>query len=234
MTLDRDLLRTHHVDFSYLVGRFMVEHLVRVHRAFDGDVIAAIVLGTIGQHNMRLFYDEVVAKSGESIEALFARGAHVKYLRPCNAMSVSASTGIPRETVRRKIRWLVEKGWVAQVERDKLYVTTAVAAHFAEFDVDMIERFHDTTQKIVATMERRAAVATGEAEAAASATGSTAPVGSVATTEPMPAAASVPAAAALLAAGTAPSVTPLPSVAAPAGRVAAARSTARVSAARHR
>jgi hypothetical protein len=157
VALDRDLIRTHHIDFSYLVGRFMVEHLARVHRAFDGDLLAALVLGTIGQHNMRLFYDEVVAKSTESIEELVARGAHVTYLRPCNAMSVSASTGIPRETVRRKIRLLAERGWVEQVGRDKLYITRAVARHFMDFDIETVERFCATADRIVLTAERRAA-----------------------------------------------------------------------------
>jgi hypothetical protein len=155
--LDREQLRLNHGEYSYLVGRFMVEHLVRVHRAFDGDVLAAVVLGTIGQHNVRLFYDEVVSRSDETLAELVARGAHVPYLRPCNAMSVSASTGIPRETVRRKIRWLVERGWIEQVGRDKLYITRAVSQHFAAFDVETVERFCEAWTKVAATMERRRA-----------------------------------------------------------------------------
>lgn len=180
VALDRDLIRTHHIDFSYLVGRFMVEHLARVHRAFDGDLLAALVLGTIGQHNMRLFYDEVVAKSTESIEELVARGAHVTYLRPCNAMSVSASTGIPRETVRRKIRWLVEKGWVQQVARDKLFVTGEASRHFKEFDVETVDRFHAASMQLVMTLQKRVtraatpdAAATGKVPGAAGTTRAT-------------------------------------------------------------
>jgi hypothetical protein len=155
--LDREQLRQNHGEFSYLVGRFMVEHLVRVHQAFDGDVLAAIVLGTIGQHNVRLFYDEVASKSEETLAELVARGAHLPYLRPCNAMSVSASTGIPRETVRRKIRWLIERGWVEQAARDQLYITRAVAQHFEGFDVETVERVCDAWSKVAATMERRRA-----------------------------------------------------------------------------
>jgi hypothetical protein len=153
--LDREQLRLHHSDFSYLVGRFMVEHLVRVHRAFDGDVLAAIVLGTIGQHNVRRFYDEVVSKSDETLTELVARGAHEGHVRPCNAMSVASSTGIPRETVRRKIRWLVERGWVMQVGRDQLYITRAVSQHFAAFDIETVERFCDAWSQVAAAMERR-------------------------------------------------------------------------------
>ena len=40
--LDRDRLREHHFEVSYLLGRFMTEHLVRVNRAFDGGWIAPL------------------------------------------------------------------------------------------------------------------------------------------------------------------------------------------------
>jgi hypothetical protein len=153
--LDRDHLRRHHVEFSFLTGRFMVEHLVRVHQAFGGDVIAAIVLGTIGQYNARRFFDEVAARSDEPADELIARGEHIPYLRPCNAMSVSASTGIPRETVRRKIRWLVEQGWVQQVGRDKLFVTGEAARYFRDFDVETVDRFHATSMQVLVTMQKR-------------------------------------------------------------------------------
>jgi hypothetical protein len=133
----------------------MVEHLVRLHAAFGGDILAAVVLGTIGQQNTRRFFEEVVAKSEESVEALVTRGAHLPHMRPCNAMSVSMATGIPRETVRRKIRWLIQQGWVQQIGRDKLFVTRDVGTHFAEFDLETLERVHAMTGVISATMEKR-------------------------------------------------------------------------------
>jgi hypothetical protein len=168
--LDREHMRRHHVEFSYLTGRFMVDHLVRVHQAFDGDVIAAIVLGTIGQYNARRFFDEIAPKSEEPVCDLLARGEHIPYLRPCNAMSVSASTGIPRETVRRKIRWLIDRGWVQQVGRDKLFVTRATATHFADFDVETVDRFHAAAMQMVMTLQKRMAKAPKAAAAGASAT----------------------------------------------------------------
>ena len=33
------------------MGRFFVEHLVRLHREFDGDLEQVILLGEIGHHN---------------------------------------------------------------------------------------------------------------------------------------------------------------------------------------
>lgn len=154
-SLDRERLQPYRGELSYLCGRFMVEHLIRLHAVFGGDILAAVVLGTIGQQNTRRFFDEVVMKSDETVEALVARGAHLPHIRPCNAMSVSMATGIPRETVRRKIRWLIEQGWVEQVGRDKLFITRSVAQHFAEFDLETLERVHAMTVAIAATVEKR-------------------------------------------------------------------------------
>lgn len=156
--LDRRLVRRHHVEFSYISGRYMVEHLVRLYHAFDGDLVAAIVLGTIGGHNARRFYDEVVARSPESYGDLAVTDSRPARLRPCNAMSVSAATGIPRETVRRKIRWLVEKGWVRQAGRDQLFVTEAAAAAFADFDTETVERLHEAAHLMMWTLQKVAAL----------------------------------------------------------------------------
>lgn len=154
--LDHAHVRRRHVEFGYLTGRFVVEHLVRLRGAFDGDVLAGLVFGTIVQHNLRRFYEEVVPATGETMDALIARAAHLAHLRPCNAMSVSASTGIPRETVRRKIRWLVGRGWVEQVGRDKLFVTGEACRHFASFDIETMDRFHAAAIQVLCTLQERA------------------------------------------------------------------------------
>ncbi len=121
--LDRNKKPEHDFEASFLLGRFMTEHLSRVYKAFDGDITAAIVLGTIGQYNYHRYYAEIGAKSPDGFQHLVARGEHLAYQRHCNAMSISESTGIPRETVRRKIRVLIKKGWLKQLGPDKLVVT---------------------------------------------------------------------------------------------------------------
>lgn len=153
--LDRQRLREHHTEVSYLLGRFMTEHLVRVNQAFGGDLTAAVVLGVIAHYNLRRFYDEVAARSDEGLHALITKGAHTDFLRPCNAMSVSASTGIPRETVRRKIAWLMEKGWIQKAGRDKLLVTSQARHDFADFDLEALERFYDTASRILPLLTPR-------------------------------------------------------------------------------
>jgi predicted transcriptional regulator len=153
--LDRKKLRDHHLEVTYVLGRFLNEHLIRVFKAFDGDITAAIVLGTIGQYNYRRYYTEVGEKFEGGFHQLASSGEHLAHVRPINALSISDSTGIPRETVRRKIRMLIAKGWVKKSGRDKLVVTRLPAQHFADFDLETMEWFYAAAKDVLRLVERR-------------------------------------------------------------------------------
>lgn len=129
--LDKRKMRQHHLEVSYVLGSFMTEHFIRVYKAFDGDLTAAIVLGTIGQYNYRRFYTEVGEKAAEGFHRLAERGEHWPHARPCNAMSISQSTGIPRETVRRKVRDLENRGWIERRDGGVLTATEKAARELA-------------------------------------------------------------------------------------------------------
>ena len=94
--LDKRKMRQHHLEVTYVLGRFMTEHFIRVYKAFDGDLTAAIVLGTIGQYNYRRYYAEVGAKAAEGFHQLAERGAHLPHARPCNATLEQGSDDCPR------------------------------------------------------------------------------------------------------------------------------------------
>jgi hypothetical protein len=153
--LDKNKMRQHHIEVSYVLGNFMTEHFTRVYKAFDGDLTAAIVLGTIGQYNYRRYYAEIGGKAAEGFHRLTERGEHLPHARPCNAMSISQSTGIPRETVRRKIRQLVAKGWLRKAGPDKLIVTSLPAQHFREFDLETLEHFYAAAREILQLVDKR-------------------------------------------------------------------------------
>jgi hypothetical protein len=140
-------------ELSYLIGRFVTDHLVRVHQLFEGDLTAAVVLATIAQHNVQRFYDEVARASEPGLDRMVDRGEHLPHLRHCNALSVSAATGIPRETVRRKVRWLEQKGWIHVGERRQLEMSRSVAAHFSGFDAAMIDRFELCAREVLGIID---------------------------------------------------------------------------------
>jgi predicted transcriptional regulator len=144
-------------ELSYLIGRFVTDHLIRTHRLFDGDLTAAVVLATIAQRNVQRFYDEVARNSPKGLDRLVAAGEHLPHLRHCNALSVSSATGIPRETVRRKVRWLEQKGWITVGERGQLEMSRTVADHFAAFDAAMIDRFETCARQVVGILDGKTA-----------------------------------------------------------------------------
>ena len=51
-------------------------------------------------------------------------------LKPCNAYSIAAATGLPRETVRRKIGRLIELGWICREDNGHLYITEVALEQF--------------------------------------------------------------------------------------------------------
>lgn len=109
-------------------GRIWPEHvgnltrfLARCRRSFDGDFDLFLVFAVIGDCT----YSRQHADPRHDYAA-FAAG-QIEAPRPVdiNIRSIAEYTGIPRETVRRKINLLVEKGWVTRGADDYLTATRA-------------------------------------------------------------------------------------------------------------
>lgn len=147
------------VEISYLIGTFVSDHLLRAYRLFDGDLTAAVVLANVAQHNVQKYYDEIGSKAPEGFDALVEAGDHRGSLRHCNTHSLSEATGIPRETVRRKVRTLEARGLLTVGERGELIVAPRVGRRFAEFDAETARRFERCARRVLAVMDMRAAQA---------------------------------------------------------------------------
>ena len=117
------------VEIAIRMGHFFVRYLSRLYREFDGDMALVIVLGEIGHHNTSQFYS---AEGPVPSRAVYEPAESVVWgrLTPCNAFSLSVATGIPRETVRRKIAWLIKRGWVKQKPNGEVCILPAVSEHF--------------------------------------------------------------------------------------------------------
>lgn len=106
---------------------------------FGADIDKAIILAVIGQRVMRgatqpdLNYQDVL--SGEAPEY------HGRFT---NIESIAAASGVPRETVRRKIAELATLGWISRGKRGELTVTARAGA-----DLDGITRL---TMELVASV----------------------------------------------------------------------------------
>ncbi len=67
----------------------------------------------------------------------------------CSAFSLAAATGLPRETIRRKIARLLELGWVEKTGRADVRITPKVAEHFTpDFNIRILDQLLQTADRI--------------------------------------------------------------------------------------
>jgi hypothetical protein len=131
---------------SILKTRFTVPHLVGMYRHFDGDLALAIVLGEIAIRNLQALYQMRPEEPYQVLDPVLERALGSRFpssedLRPANALSIATATGIPRETVRRKVAKLIERGWVRRDEHGLLFVTERVGDELRDFDREETVRF---------------------------------------------------------------------------------------------
>lgn len=108
-------------DVALLLAKHEVRNMKRWFEEFDRDIMLPILLGEIALHNI----GTPSPGAGDGDDAL-----PECTLKPCNAYSIAAATGLPRETVRRKVARLVELGWVSRRKNGHLYVSSSALHHF--------------------------------------------------------------------------------------------------------
>lgn len=116
---------------AIIMNDFFLRYLNLLYREFEGDLVLPIVLGEIAHHNILRFY----SRKGGSIEVHYQAAIYperMKHLEPTNAFSISQATGIPRETIRRKIDKLQQKGWVVKNDRGEVCISETVGEHFTK------------------------------------------------------------------------------------------------------
>lgn len=107
------------------VERFS-ELLITLRQHFGGDLDLMLVLGIIGSRTLH-------ARRAEGLSyGDFSNGARPDVPQyPINLQSVAECSGIPRETVRRKVRKLENLGWIERREGGVLAATEKAARELA-------------------------------------------------------------------------------------------------------
>jgi hypothetical protein len=96
----------HQIVFHHHVTEFMAAHLADCCAVFDGDLHKMLVFTILAQRYLR---DELASQAD--------REAPVEERRGISATRIAAQTGMPRETVRRKLVALQARGWVEKFGR---------------------------------------------------------------------------------------------------------------------
>jgi hypothetical protein len=142
----------HRAEISLHMSHFLLGYLKELHQAFNGDLALVIVLGEIAHHTLSPHFS-AHGVDRDSIQSAQNASAGMRRLPSCSAYSLAAATGLPRETVRRKIARLIELGWAEKVARAEVRITGKVADHFVEdFNVKLLTGLLDTADRIRGAM----------------------------------------------------------------------------------
>lgn len=129
---------------SLALSQFTMPLLSRLYHAFDGDMVAAIVLGEIAHRNVEAW----LADHENAEQALDDPARRTNVMRPCNALSIADACKLPRETVRRKVVMLAERGYIYRSDEGYLYLTTNVGDDFVDMTADIVEHLLTTARRL--------------------------------------------------------------------------------------
>jgi DNA-binding MarR family transcriptional regulator len=96
--------RAQYPTYQYHFVEFFTEHMADCSRAFGGDLQEMLVLAIIGQMQLKAHLDGQNASAG--VNSPKPRSSQI------TASRIADASGIPRETVRRKLAKLADRGWV--------------------------------------------------------------------------------------------------------------------------
>lgn len=120
---------------AIVMGELMLAHLRRIYQTFDGDLMLAMILAEIAHYNM-----QDLVRGERFRNADIAAYVAENRLKPVNTLSLSQSCSIPRETLRRKIRKLVEAGLILKTRDGSLHVTEKCIARFGpDFNIALLK-----------------------------------------------------------------------------------------------
>ena len=131
LPFDPDWYEINRSEIAIIMGYYFLRYLNLLYQEFEGDFVLCMVLGEVANHNISGFF----SKKGSCVEVQRKSETlkeRMRHLKPTNAFSISEATGIPRETVRRKIDKLQKKGWIVKSDRGELFISETVSDCFTK------------------------------------------------------------------------------------------------------
>lgn len=132
------LYALHRQEALLLLNDFLLKYLNSLYKEFDGDIVLAIVLGELAHQNITHILNQL-NRNGQTIKLANIASIRTR-LVPCNPLSISEGTGIPRETVRRKFAALLKLGWIERISHNGYIITDLVSERFRHgFNLQLFE-----------------------------------------------------------------------------------------------
>ncbi|MBS1196956.1 MAG: hypothetical protein H6R18_741 [Proteobacteria bacterium] len=134
--------------FQSMLGNYVK----MLYKAFDRDLIMALVMCEIWQYNFGRYF----ARYGHenATEILGDPVNRDQLLPPCNTYSISQVLGVPNETVRRKVKKLVARGWVNN-GNGELVASKVIEEFFApSLSLEAMRDFVSAARHVLAILDK--------------------------------------------------------------------------------
>ncbi|AQS47153.1 hypothetical protein BMG03_04585 [Thioclava nitratireducens] len=131
---ERDFIRENFGEIWPVHVSAFTRLLTQFRARFDGDLDLLLVLAVIGERTRPENWNPQLV----SLEDLATRAEDRRSQYAINIQSIADYSGIPRETVRRKVLVLQRKGWVHRSDGGKLSISADAAPDLAVATGDTI------------------------------------------------------------------------------------------------
>jgi hypothetical protein len=138
---------------GFILNRFLVHHLLRMARHTNGDFESLVIWSALALQNTA----SLLGPGARPLTPLQPDGTFPEALLRANGLrssDVAQITGIPRETVRRKLERLSTNGRVKRDEDGRWHVVTAsMSPEMRDFMRETARNFCQTAQLLQGAME---------------------------------------------------------------------------------
>jgi hypothetical protein len=124
-----------YVVMQYHFMQMFTEHLSDLSRVFESDLQSALILAIVGQRSL-----DAHIRANFLTEAKAPPEIVPPQVLGMNSSSIAEISGIPRETVRRKLRALIARGWIERDERGCYSIVFESEQAQARLDLAALER----------------------------------------------------------------------------------------------
>lgn len=132
----KDFDRAFNESFSlvaYIANRFFIDHLLRAGRQLtDNDYESLVIWGVLAHQNVASLMPPGSIPTAVLSERGLLRGGE-KSFKPLKLRDISAITGVPRETARRKLLVLEKKRFVSRVPEGWIVIGERVESDLRDF-----------------------------------------------------------------------------------------------------
>jgi DNA-binding transcriptional ArsR family regulator len=134
---------------AFTCNRHIVDHMRRLANGLDMDMETALLWGVTAHMNMA----RSIRPGAPAHEVMSAEGEFTGTLHPMRITDIAQVSGLPKETVRRKLERLRESGKLERLADGRWQVCSAGVDETAyQFTLDTVRRLLDTARQIEALL----------------------------------------------------------------------------------